>query len=129
VAAAEVGRLLQASPQPAKSGMAIASGPVTVSTETGTDGSSIRVVAARYDLTGRWSPLSPGDSGQSVGDAKCTQKLTARTGTPAEDRPSMLMCWRVGPEKSVVTVAIRPRGRPLAGSSVDVLDRNWSALG
>jgi hypothetical protein len=129
VAAAEVGRLLQASPQPATSGMAVASGPVTVSTEMGTDGSSIRVVAARYDLTGRWSPLSPGDGGQTVGDAKCTQKLTGRTGTPAQNRPSMLMCWRIGPSKSVVTVAIRAQGRPLAGSSVDVLDRNWMALG
>jgi hypothetical protein len=129
VAAAEVSRLLQASPQPARPGMVIASGPVTVSTETGTDGSSIRVVAARYDLTGRWSPLSPGDGGRTVGDAKCTRKLAARAGGPAEDRPTMLMCWRIGPAKSVVTVAIRAQARPLAGASVDVLDRNWAALG
>jgi hypothetical protein len=129
VAAAQVGRLLQASPRPAASRMAIASGPVTVSTETGTDGSSIRVVAAGYDMTGHWSPLSAGDPGQAVGDARCTAKLAALPGGPAVERPTMLMCWRMSPLKSVVTVAIRPQGRPLAGASVDVLDRNWTAMG
>jgi hypothetical protein len=128
IAAVQVGRVLAASPRSAASGMAIASGPVTVSTETGTDGSSIRVVAARYDLTGRWSPLSDGDSGQAVGDARCTPKLAAAPGKAPEDRPRMLMCWRFGPSKSVVTVAIRPNGRPLAGASVDVLDRQWTAM-
>jgi hypothetical protein len=129
VAAAQVGGLLAAAPQPARSGMGIASGPVTVSTETGTDGSSIRVVAARYDLTGRWSPLSPGDQGHAVGDARCTAKLAALPGGPASERPTMLMCWRMSPLKSVVTVAIRPQSRPLAGASVDVLDRSWKAMG
>jgi hypothetical protein len=129
VAAAQVGRLLQASPQPAASGMAIASGPVTVSTETGTDGSSIRVVAAGYDMTGHWSPLSAGDPGQAVGDARCTARLAALPGGPAAERPTMLMCWRMSPMKSVVTVAIRRSARPLAGASVDVLDRNWAAMG
>jgi len=130
VAAAQVGRLLQASPEPAPSRMAIAGGaPVTVSAETGTDGSSIRVVTARFDLRGRWSPLSPGDHGRTEGDAKCTAKLAALPGGPAEERPTMLMCWRMSPLKSVVTVAIRPGARPLAGASVDVLDRNWAALG
>jgi hypothetical protein len=128
IAAAQVARVLAASPQPAASGMAIASGPVTVSTETGADGSSIRVVVARYDLTGRWSPLSDGESGQAVGDARCTSKLAAAPGKAAEDRPTMLMCWRFGPSTSVVTVAIRPKGRPLAGASVDVLDRHWTAM-
>lgn len=131
VAAAQVSGLLAASPQPAKSGMGIAAagGPVTVSTETGTDGSAIRVVAARYDLAGRWSPLSPGDFGQAVGDARCTAKLPAQPGAPASDRPTMLMCWRTSPHKSVVTVAIRAGSRPLAGASVNALDRNWDALG
>jgi hypothetical protein len=129
MAAAQVSRLLQASPPAAGSGMAIASGPVTVSTGTGTDGSAIRIVTARYDLTGRWSPLTPGDAGQAVGDARCTQKLSAGPGKPAQDRPTMLMCWRIGPAKSVVTVAVRTSGRPLAGASVDVLDRNWIAMG
>jgi hypothetical protein len=129
VAAAQVSRLLAASPPPAASGMAIAAGPVTVSSETGTDGSAIRVVAARYDLTGRWAPLSTGDTGLVVGDARCTQKLSPGLTLPAEERPSMIMCWRTSPTKSVVTVAVRPLGRPLAGASVDVLDRQWLALG
>ncbi|HEY0532666.1 MAG TPA: hypothetical protein VGD29_13835 [Actinoplanes sp.] len=129
VAADQVSRLLEASPQPAAPGMAIAGGPVTVSSETGTDGSSIRIVAARYDMTGRWSPLSPGDSGQAVGDARCTAKLAAVPGGPVSERPTMLMCWRMSPLKSVVTVAIRSHGRPLAGASVNVLDRNWTAMG
>lgn len=129
MAADQVSRLLAATPQPAGPGVSIASGPVTVSTEAGTDGSSIRVVTARYDLTGRWSPVSGGDAGRVVGDARCTAKLTALPGGAAEERPTMLMCWRFSPLKSVVTVAVRPGARPLAGASVDVLDRNWTAMG
>ena len=126
VAAAEVSGLLAASPPPTRSGMGIASGPVTVSTETGMDGSMIRVVAARYDLTGRWSA---GDPGRRVGDARCTAKLAAVPGGPAVERPTMLVCWRMSASKSVVTVAIRAQAHPLAGSSVDVLDRNWTEMG
>jgi hypothetical protein len=129
VAADQVSRLLAATPQPARPGLSIASGPVTVATETGTDGSTIRVVTARYDLTGRWSPPSTGDPGYAVGDAHCTAKLTALSGGTADERPTMLMCWRLSPGKSVVTVATRPKSHPLAGASVEVLDRNWVALG
>jgi hypothetical protein len=125
VAAAQVSRVLQASPQPAASGMTIASGPVTVSSETGTDGSAIRVVAARYDLTGKWAPA---DRGRAVGDARCTQNLQAELDSAPQMYPTMLMCWRTGPAKSVVTVAISGRGRPLDAASVDVLDRQWSSL-
>jgi hypothetical protein len=126
VAATQVNSLLAAAPQPARSRMGTASGPVTVSAETGTDGSTIRVVAARYDLTGRWSA---GDPGRPVGDARCTTKLAALPGGPATERPAMLLCWRMSPAKSVVTVAIRAQARPLAGASVDVLDHTWTDMG
>jgi hypothetical protein len=128
VAAAQVGAVLAAAPPPTApgTGLGIASGPVTVSTETGTDGSSIRVVTARYDMTGRWSAPDPG---RAVGDAHCTAKLAAVPGGPAAERPTMLVCWRMSPAKSVVTVAIRPQARPLAPSSVDALDRAWAQMG
>lgn len=126
VAAAQVGRLLQASPPTAATGMAIESGPVTVSDETGTDGSAIRVVAARYDLTARWSPA---DRGRAVGDARCTQNLQIGIDSAPQPRPTMLMCWRAGPAKSVVTVAIGRQRKPLDAAVLDVLDRQWLALG
>jgi hypothetical protein len=125
VAAAQVSAVLQASPQPAAPGMSIASGPVTVSTETGTDGSAIRVVAARYDLTGKWSPA---DRGHAVGDARCTQDLVIGVDPTPRTYPNVVMCWKTGPARSVVTVAISDRGKPLDASSVDVLDRSWWAL-
>jgi hypothetical protein len=126
VAAAQVSRLLQASPPTAATGMTIASGPVTVSDETGTDGSAIRVVVARYDLAARWAPA---DRGRAVGDARCTQKLQTGLDPTPQPRPNMLMCWRTAAGKSVVTVAINQHGKPLDAASLDVLDRQWHALG
>jgi hypothetical protein len=126
VTAAQVSRLLQAAPQPAASGMSIASGPVTVSDEVGTDGSAIRVVAARYDLTGRWSPA---DRGHAAGDARCTQNLLVGLDPAPQLYPSMLMCWRTGPGRSVVTIASSTQGAPLDAASLDVLDQQWSSLG
>ena len=129
VAALQVGRLLQAPPGPSGAGLTAASGPVTVTNQSGTDGSVIRVVSARYDLTGRWELLAAADKGQVVGDARCARKLRAGAGTPPEIRPGLLLCWRTAANKSVVTIAINKSRAPSARVSATVVDREWLAMG
>jgi hypothetical protein len=127
IADAQVSRLLQARPTAAASGVAAASGPVTVANEAGADGSTIRVVSARYDLTGRWELLLAADRGRQVGDGRCTN--TFKVGGTAEVRPTMLLCWRTTAPKSVVTVATVERGTPSPPVSIAAIARAWSALG
>lgn len=129
LATLQVSRLLQAPPAPSGSGMAAASGPVTVTNRSGTDGSAIRVVSARYDLTGRWELLAAADGGQVVDGARCTRNLRpGGTGTP-ELRPSMLLCWRTAANKSVVTVAINKAHAPSTRASATVINQEWTAMG
>lgn len=124
IAAVQVGRLLER-PHPAGSASASA---VTVTNETAADGSLIRVVSARRDLTAQWESLWAADGGRSVGPARCTQNFKIDGSTYAENRPGMLLCWRTSPAKSVVTVATVRSGRPSPASSVAVVDREWSRI-
>jgi len=130
IAELQVGRLLQAPPAPMASGMAAAeSAPVTVSYRSGTDGSTIRVVSAHYDLTGRWELLAAADRGHIVGGARCTPNLNAGPAATPKIRPSMLLCWRTAANKSVVTIAIDKLRPPSARASAEVVDQEWTAMG
>jgi hypothetical protein len=102
---------------------------VMVSAETGTDGSSIRVVSAHYDVTGRWALLAVADNGHQVGDARCTQNLRVGDAAVPQVRSRMLVCWRTAENKSVVTVAVSYRSSPQISASLEALDRQWDVLG
>ena len=130
IAALQVSRLLQAPPTPSGTGLTAANGPmtVTVTNRSGTDGSAIRVVSARYDLTGRWELLAAADRGELVDGARCTRNLRAGTAAPPEVRPSMLLCWRTTANKSVVAIAINKTRPPSAGVSATVVDQEWIAM-
>jgi hypothetical protein len=124
IAAVQVGHLLE---RPHAAGSASA-GAVAVTNETAADGSLIRVVSARHDLTGQWDSLWAADSGRSFGTSRCTQNFKINGSSYAEVRPGMLLCWRTSAARSVVTVATVKVGRPAAASSVAVVDREWSRL-
>lgn len=128
-AAAQVSRLLQAprgTPSAAADGTG---GAIVVANEPGPDGSAIRVLSARYDLTGRGTLLWAADNGRPVGDARCTQNLKIAGEAVAAPRPGLLLCWRAAPDRSVVTVATSRTGSPVAASSARVLDAAWRRLG
>lgn len=127
VASALLSRLL-AAPRSTPSGVASAAGgTIVVTNEPGPDGSAIRILSARYDLTARGTLLWAADSGQVVGDARCTQNVRVGGGT-AETRPGLLLCWRVSAAKSVVTIATSRTGSPVAATSARVLHRAWEQL-
>jgi hypothetical protein len=125
IAAVQVGHLLE---RPHAAGSMAAASAVTVTDETAADGSLIRVVSARHDLTGRWESLWAADPGRPVGTARCTQNFRINGGSYAEVRPGMLLCWRTSAAKSVVTVATVRAGRPSTAASVAVVEREWSRI-
>jgi hypothetical protein len=129
VAASQVSRLLQApAPAPTASGLTATSSPVTVTRETAADGSAIRVVAARYDLTGRGELLAAADRGHQTGKARCTDNFRVPGSEAAQSRPGLLLCWRTSAARSVVTVAVRRTGAPGTTASVAAINRAWTAL-
>jgi hypothetical protein len=103
-------------------------GPVKERTERVGKG-SVRVVSAGYDLTGQRELLWAADDGRKVGDADCTQTFRFSNNMTPRERPNMLLCWRTSAERSVVTVAVQPEGRPSSEGTVKILEREWAKLG
>ncbi|WP_250033357.1 hypothetical protein [Paractinoplanes maris] len=96
--------------------------------EETTRSSRIRVTSAGFDLTGKPELSIVGDPGWEVGAARCTKTVRSATGEQVRVMPSVLVCWRTSPRRSVVTVATAKRGRPSSGESVAVIDREWARL-
>jgi hypothetical protein len=107
------------------------SGPVTV-TNSGSlmrDGATLRIITAKYDLTGQRELAWAADGGEPVGNAHCTQNFHFSNNGTARERPTMLLCWLTSAGKSVVTVAVTKQGRPSTAASVATIDQQWAKLG
>ena len=129
VAAMLVGRLMEPPASSSPGGLAVAGDALSVRSEVGREGTAIRVVSARADLTARRRVLGAADSGEQAGAARCTRNFRLAGEPESRIRPGVLLCWRTSAAKSVVTVATNARGRPSAASSVAVIDREWTDLG
>ncbi|MCM4083776.1 hypothetical protein [Paractinoplanes hotanensis] len=92
-------------------------------------GGTIRVTSARFDLTGEPELALVGDKGWRVGRARCTRTVRNSPGDRPRAAPSTMVCWRVSPERSVITVAVTGQGRPSSRESVAALVREWARLG
>jgi hypothetical protein len=123
VASAQVSQLLEPRPD---TGVGAAGTRVSVRNERTPDGANVRLVSARYDLTGRWSLLWAADQGRPVGGARCTQNFRTDDQPAGQMRPGLLLCWRTSVGKSVVAVAT---GRPQEAYSVAIINREWANLG
>jgi hypothetical protein len=106
-------------------------GPVTV-TNSGSlqrDGATLRIVTARYDLTGQHELALAADDGVRVGDVRCTQNFRFSNDATPHVRPTMLLCWHTSAGKSVVTLAVSRQGRPSQSASAAAIDKQWARLG
>lgn len=105
-------------------------GPVTVKTigSLNEDGATMRVISAKYDLTGQREMLWAADDGEPVGNARCTQNFHFSNNAVASERPTMLLCWKTSAKKSVVTVAVTKEGRPAKPASAAAIDKLWRTL-
>ncbi|MEU4429001.1 hypothetical protein AB0F81_51055 [Actinoplanes sp. NPDC024001] len=102
---------------------------VTERTEALANG-TIRIVSARSDLSGQRELALAGDQGKSVGDGvRCTNEVRIASGLPAGQRPTMLLCWRTSKARSVVTMAMVPKGDAPTAKSVDIIGKEWAKLG
>ena len=93
------------------------------------EGGTLKVVSARADLTGQRELGIVADEGRAVGDARCTQNIRFSEGQPAQEKPTLLICWRTSAGKSVYTVSTVRTGRPSAENAVAALNRQWAKLG
>ncbi|MCM4083774.1 hypothetical protein [Paractinoplanes hotanensis] len=114
-------------PVTAAPGVKAATGPVNERTEKTSEG-SVRIVSARFDLTGQRELLLVADKGFAVGGARCTQQVRFSSGEEPQERPSMLLCWRTSDSRSVVTMAVAGQGKPSTDVSLAVLEKEWAKL-
>jgi hypothetical protein len=123
LAATQVGRLLQP-----RAGVLAADATATVRNEITVDGAQARIVSARYDLTSRWQLLGAADTGVRVGSVRCTQNFQVDGAPLPQNRPGLLLCWRMSPLKSIVVIATRATGQPQPADVAALVAREWAAL-
>jgi hypothetical protein len=89
---------------------------------------SVRVMTARMDLTGQ-PPLNlVAGRGEGVGSGvTCTNRIRFSLDEPAVERPTLLLCWRTAMNRSVVTMAVTPKGQAPTAAIVDLMNREWAA--
>jgi hypothetical protein len=117
-----------APPDPA--GQALAAS--ATQTDTGSlknDGGTMRVVTAHGDLTGL-RELAWVAGGVTVhGDVRCTQTFRFANQAKPTRQPTLLLCWKTSPTRSVVTAQVRTDGHPSVSRSTAVIAREWRKLG
>jgi hypothetical protein len=91
----------------------------------------IRVVAGRTDLTGALEFAWAADPGRTVqsplGAANCTKNLQLVARGTADERPTMVMCWRITPGLSAYGVVIDFDKHPVDADGMAALDATWKA--
>ncbi|WP_030438886.1 hypothetical protein [Actinoplanes subtropicus] len=96
-------------------------------TETTSEG-TVRVTTAKGDLTGQRYLRMAADQGEPVGQARCTQRLRFANAAGAQVLPSVLLCWRVSAQRSVVTFTVAKKGRPSPRVSESIINGEWAKL-
>lgn len=124
LAAQQVSRLL--TPRSPAPGQAMADDAAIVRNELTPDGTQLRIVSARTDLT---DTLGAADPGQPIGAARCTQTFRVEDVPSPQVRPGLLVCWRMSAAKSVVVVATSTSGRPAPAVGESVIRREWLSMG
>jgi hypothetical protein len=90
-------------------------------------GGTMRIMSARYDLSGQREMLWAADRGHPEGDAHCTNNFHFSATGVASVRPTMLLCWRTSDDRSVVVLTVAKN--PSTAGSVGVIDKRWNELG
>jgi hypothetical protein len=96
-------------------------------TENTSEG-TVKVVTAKADLTGQRELLMAADDGTPIGQARCTQRLRFANAAAPREVPTVLLCWRVSAQRSVVTFAVSKTGKPSPQLSASIIKREWARL-
>ena len=92
-------------------------------------GGTMRVISAKSDLSGQQEMLWAADQGKPAGSARCTQNFRFAQNDKPAVRPTMLLCWRITDERSVVVLSVAPNGAPAQTQTLNALDTQWDRLG
>jgi hypothetical protein len=92
------------------------------------DGGTMRIMSARYDLSGQREMLWAADTGTEAGAARCTQNFRFARGQTPRVRKTMLLCWRNTADRSVVVLAVARTDAPDTTQVLNVLDTQWNRL-
>jgi hypothetical protein len=95
---------------------------------TGALARSIRVVAAKTDLTGRLELGWVSGPGTAVGDDTCTQTVKPTANSRAATRSTLALCWRTGPDLSAYVLLVDPKHSVTMKDAAAALDRSWNLL-
>ncbi len=98
---------------------------------SGGTGKSIRVVAARTDLTGKLEQAWAVGTGDQIGAVSCTHNTRLTPTSSAHERPTVLICWRTTTNLSAYALVIDPKAKtpvPNAEGAAAV-DAAWRAAG
>ena len=92
------------------------------------DHHTLRIVSARGNLTGQRELKWAADTGHAVGAARCTKNFRIGNQPSASVKPTMLLCWRLSPSRSVYTVAVDVDHPPSEQASVSKINEVWAQL-
>lgn len=104
-------------------------GAVNTTTEKTADGGTIRITTAKANLEGQDDQQLAADAGTKHGKAICTNKLHFANNEKPRVIPNLLLCWQTSSTRSVVTLAVAPKGKPSVADSTAVISREWAKLG
>jgi hypothetical protein len=92
---------------------------------------TIRVVAARTDLSGKLEQAWAAGSGSEVGRDRCTNNIQPAKGSAARVRPTVMLCWRTSASFSAYSLIIDPKSAtPVTeADGAAALDDAWDAAG
>jgi hypothetical protein len=92
---------------------------------------TVRLVAARADLTGKLEQAWATNAGDAVGADRCTHDVQVAAHTRAAVRPTVLLCWRTSSSLSAYSLIIDPEAKaPVSNADgAAALDAAWKAAG
>jgi hypothetical protein len=87
----------------------------------------MRIVSSRQDLTDYAELGWIGDEGVPHGPARCSRTIQM-SDKPAAEKPTLMICWRTTPEKSVYTITVDLKKSPTAREGVAALEKEWRRM-
>lgn len=89
----------------------------------------VRLVTARSDLTGQQELGWVAGGVSDHGNDHCSQTFRLFNSPAPEKKPTLLLCWRTSPAKSVVAALVDPKGKPSIARALKAVDDKWKSMG
>jgi hypothetical protein len=88
-----------------------------------------RIVSSRQDLTNFRELAWIADEGKPYRNARCSRMVQVSENVEPKEKPTMLMCWRLTPSKSVYTITVDLKKNPTPEDGTATLEQEWKRMG